>query len=131
METEKELSDLEIVRLIAYVHQSPITDEEYEDIFSDDPIEEDNETEEDLSFSDEYLIDFLTVEEAKKIGSDGILTKIASTLVNKNIINFNNVNVQKFTWRLIRNGDLTPSELKEKESGNKSSYKVKDLRHLH
>ena len=130
---QDELIDSEIVRLIAYV--KPISLPEDFDI--------DNLEEMDLSelglddkatLSDEYLIDFLTVKEAKTIGSKGILEQVAGVLIKENVIKENDNT--SLTWRLLRDGDLTPIEIESKKVSKnlnleKEIYKIKDLRQLH
>jgi len=124
---QNELSDSDVVRLIAYV--SPYQAPEFED-------DDDEEMEEDTTVADEYLIDFLTVQEAKSIGNDGLLSKIADALFTKNVIGKSEKDQAKVVWRLLPIGGLTPIELQTKEINDEvgfeqESYKVKDLRHLH
>lgn len=124
------LSDEDIVRLIAYVKPIQISDDgDIEDIE-----EEDLEIQDDTQNPDEYLIDFMTVGEAKSIGSNGILSKVAETLMTKNVINKNENS--SITWRLVPTGGLTPIEfqtkLQNEELGfEQEKYQVVDLRHLH
>lgn len=126
---QNELSDSEIVRLIAYVKPIQLSnDDEYED-------EEDLEVAQDMTAANEYLIDFLTVQEAKNIGSNGILNKIAEVLFTKNVIKKSDEQSQ-VVWRLVRHGDLTPIEQQTKQINDamgfeQEKYQVTDLRHLH
>lgn len=127
---QNELSDAEVVRLIAYV--KPIQLSEDEDI--EDITLETLEAMDDLTPSEEYLIDFLTVQEAKKIGSNGLFTKVAEILFDKNVIKKDEN--KHITWRLIRDGDLTPNENQTKKVNEafgfeQEKYQVIDLRHLH
>ncbi len=118
---QNELADDELVRLIAYVSSKKIDDPDNED-----EIEQvTKELKSDNVLTDEYLIDVLTVGEAKIIGSEGIFSKVVNTLIMKEIIKDE---MRAVTWRLIRKDDLTPSEEHNKKIKN---FKIKDLRHLH
>ena len=119
-----EPSDLEVMRLIAYVRPMESSDgdddfDDIEDIKKIDPFGPNDEV-----IPDEYLIDFITVKEALNIGNDGLLDKVASTLINKNILTHP---TQAITWRLVREGHQTPNE----KQSDDNDYKVTDLRHLH
>lgn len=130
---QDELIDSEIVRLIAYV--KPISLPEDFDI---DNLEEIDLSElgldDQATMSEEYLIDFLTVKEAKTIGSKGILEQVAGVLIKEKVIKENDSS--SLTWRLLRDGDLTPIEIESKKVSKnlnleKEIYKIKDLRQLH
>lgn len=59
---QNELSDAEIVRLIAYVKPIQLSDDgDIEDVET-----EDLEMQDEIQNPDEYLIDFMTVQEAKE-----------------------------------------------------------------
>ena len=120
--------DTEVMRLIAYVKPVTISDgddEDYNDYEEDEDVLEASEEE---FIPDEYLIDFMTVGEAKSIGSDGLLNKIANVLIDKKVISLH-TEPSHVTWRLVRAGDLTPTEKATKELNE--IYQVRDLRHLH
>jgi len=127
---QNELSDAEIVRLIAYVKPIQLSDDgDVEDV---EP--EDLELLDEIKNPNEYLIDFMTVEEAKSIGSNGILSKVAEALMTKNVIKKDEN--KSVTWRLVPAGGLTPIELQTKQINEESGfeqekYQVIDLRHLH
>jgi hypothetical protein len=112
-----EPSDLDVMRLIAYV--SPIDLPEDEDDYEELKSSLENRDEN----PDEYLIDFVTVNEAIDIGTEGLLNKVASTLVDKDILKHP---AQSITWRLVGLNQKTPNEKKMEEN-----YQVTDLRLLH
>jgi hypothetical protein len=116
--TDQEPLDSELVRLIAYVKPISLSDDEVAELTSDE-IKEMLMSEEP---SNEYLIDFLTIKEAKQIGSEGIIKKVSEILIDKQVLTAQN---QSMTWRLLRAEDLTPNEKTSKD------YKVPDLRNLH
>lgn len=124
---QNELNDADVVRLIAYV--TPVQLSEFDD--DEEGLIEEIKNIDANAASDEYLIDFLTIKEAKEIGSKGMLSKVAEVLTVKNIIKQDEKKL--VTWRLVRDGDLTPNEQSVKTSNDelKNSYQVTDLRHLH
>jgi hypothetical protein len=93
--TDQEPLDSELVRLIAYVKPVCLDDDEIEELSSDEIKE--------LLMSDEpsneYLIDFLTIKEAKQIGSEGIIKKVSEILIDRQVLTEQN---QSMTWRLLR-----------------------------
>ena len=126
---QSEPLDTEVMRLIAYVKPVLISDgddEDYENYEDDEDVLE--ASDEDETIPDEYLIDFMTVGEAKEIGSDGLLNRIASVLIDKKVISLS-TEPSHVTWRLVRDGDLTPTEKATQQLNE--IYQVRDLRHLH
>lgn len=124
-----EPADDEVVRLVAYVKT----------VFEDDA-DEDNEEEiqylQDEQTPNEYLIDVMTVAEAEKIGQEGIFQKVAETLSEKKIVGNDDVIGHHVAWRLMRKGDMTPSEkvahdINEEVGKEVEVYHINDLRNLH
>jgi hypothetical protein len=115
---DSEPSDLEVMRLVAYVTPDLSDDDEegfqlsYED-FKNTQI-------------DEYLIDYISKQEALGLGNDGILQKVANTLYGQNIISVHNTEPKSISWRLFTEGGKTFKEKQELEE-----YQVTDLRSLH
>lgn len=113
-----EPSDLEVMRLVAYVAPDLSDDE--------DEFEPPNLLEMNLADVEEYLIDYMLPTEAVGLGNEGILNKVAETLYSKNVISLTSQEPKSVQWRLIREGGKT---LKEKQ--DLSSYQVTDLRAVH
>ena len=114
---DNEPSDLEVMRLVAYV--AP-------DLSDEDDFEPPNLLEMNLADIEEYLIDYMSPIEAVGLGNEGILNKVAETLYGKNVISLTSQEPKSVQWRLISQNGKT---LKEKQE--LTSYTVTDLRILH
>jgi hypothetical protein len=123
-----EESSIDVVRLIAFVHSiegDPEDPSEMKELIKKIKSEP----------GDEYMIDYLSKQDLALTDEDAILSKAIKRLTELKIIEPDGKSPKMITWKLLKNGELTPTEKSlselDRTLGVTTKYKVTDLRVLH